>query len=89
MVQLLETVMKRLLLVAIPGILWFRICAGESELTIPSERLHSTEAQNHGKALFLKHYVLCHGKRADIIKGAPAGFQQPGLAEKSFNSKSV
>jgi len=32
---------------------------------VPEERLRSTAAREHGRALFLQHCALCHGERAD------------------------
>lgn len=34
-------------------------------LTVPEERLASTEARQQGRALFLAHCALCHGEHAD------------------------
>jgi len=34
-------------------------------LAVPEERLRSTSAREHGRALFLQHCALCHGERAD------------------------
>jgi len=85
--------MKRLLSVAIPVILWLGICSCEAEQSFPAERLHSTQARNHGKALFQKHCVLCHGKRADgkaaqksgrilLLRGHPPDFNNPVWRKK-------
>jgi mono/diheme cytochrome c family protein len=34
-------------------------------VAVPEERLRSTAAREHGRALYLQHCALCHGERAD------------------------
>jgi high-affinity iron transporter len=32
---------------------------------VPEDRLRSSEARDHGRALYLRHCALCHGTQAD------------------------
>ena len=64
---------KQMLLVTLAGILWFGISYCEPELSIPNERLQSTEARSYGKDLFLKHCSQCHGLKGDGRARVKAG----------------
>lgn len=72
--------------------LWWLACRGPDrelpsayrDLSIPEDRLRAASARQHGRELFERHCVLCHGERADghgarraALSTKPADFSDP------------
>ncbi len=58
-------------------------------VVVPQARLASAEAHERGRELFLEHYALCHGERADGVgrrrnlSSRPRDFTDPSWRRRS------